>query len=220
MTKLEQALLEALARERKERLKEGRPGLWPKVLEFLNTSLGIFLLSTVFISTFSWTANWISNRQQEHRQAAATRQKLGLEIMNRVRYIELLKGEFEYQEYHRIRSAVEGYAIGRSNDQPWIRRYTAAFPEYQSRSFVSLLWELQGLSVNEDREKIRSVREPVNSVESYLARLEYHVEAAPRANEEGKREMLGLAPGDRVAFERNVLSKIIFLKDPAFYEDK
>src|SRR5438105_2944096 len=105
-------------------------------LAFLNTSFGLFLLSTVFISSFSWGFNsWITH-QKETADAQKSRQKLRIEILNRLLYIEELKEPFSYNHYHAIQNAIDGFIPGANALPSHIPYYGAVFPEYQARSFI------------------------------------------------------------------------------------
>jgi hypothetical protein len=73
-----------------------------KTLAFLNTNFGIFLLSTVFISSFTWVFNTWTTHTRHAEETKKTRQKLGLEMMNRLRYLDELQDPFLYDERHAI----------------------------------------------------------------------------------------------------------------------
>jgi hypothetical protein len=188
------------------------------LLAFLNTSFGLFLLSTVFISSFSWGFNAWLTHQKETTDAQKSRQKLKIEILNRLQYIEALKEPFSYNYYHAVQNAVDGFIPGANVLPSHIPYYGAVFPEYQARSFISLMWELETLSDGPQREKLKAARAPLGEVHQYIEKREYEEVDAPGSNPEGKLKLSKLSPQDRDKFVHEVLEPLSFLHDAKFLD--
>jgi hypothetical protein len=203
------------AKYKKEFSTEKKPkGLLP----FLNTNFGLFLLSTVFIGCFSWGFNAWTNHVRDDREAQKSRQKLGLELMNRLQYIEEMKTTFPYDERRTIETALYGFNAQANVNPSWIRHYGAVFPEYEQRSLVSLVWELETLSDSKKRQQLKAAREPIEKIRTYLSRLVYAKEAAPNKNPEGVVETFSLSQQDRELFDKEVLAPLAFVRDASFFE--
>src|SRR5208282_1199910 len=147
---------------------ESRTPKQSKLLAFLNTNFGLFLLSTVFISSFSWGFNAWLNHQRDLKEAQKSRQKLGLEMMNRLKYLDELQRPFPYNERHAIETAINGFNAHANVNPSWIPHYSSVFPEYQERSLMSLVWQLETLSTGSAREKLKSVHRPIETAGQYL----------------------------------------------------
>src|SRR4051794_19164476 len=117
MGRLDDIRGEEYLRARYKKKFEASPVRPSKFLSFLNSSFGLFLLSTVFISSFSWGFNAWLTHQKEVAETTKSRQKLRIEIMNRLQYIEDLKEPFPYNHYHTIENAVDGFIPG-ANSRP------------------------------------------------------------------------------------------------------
>jgi hypothetical protein len=197
---------------------ESRTPKQSKILAFLNTNFGLFLLSTVFISSFSWGFNAWLTHERELKEAKKDQQKLGLEIMNRLRYLDELRKPFAYNERHAIETAISGFNARANVNPSWIPHYSSVFPEYQERSLMSLVWQLETLSTGSTREKLKSVHRPIETAGQYLERLEYKKINAPDKNPEGIIETLELSENDSKKFESEVLNPLGFLREPTYFE--
>jgi hypothetical protein len=187
-------------------------------ITFLNSNLGIFLLSTVFISMFTWSYNTWTNHMNSKRADQRARQKLGLEIMNRLRYLDEFETEFPYEERHALESALDGFDSHANVNPSWIPHYSSVFPEYEERSMVSLIWELDTLSRADQHIQIKGAIGRIELARTFIPRLRYTKIAAPGANPEGTLESFSLSPTDRHTFELEVIQKLSFLRDSSFYQ--
>jgi hypothetical protein len=203
--------------EVRKQLEAGTPKQ-SKLLAFVNTNFGLFLLSTVFISAFSWSFNAWLTHERGMKEAHTTSQKLGLEVMNRLRYLDELEKPFSYNERHAIETSINGFNARANMNQSWIPHYSAVFPEYQERSLMSLIWELESLSKGSDRVQLKSAHKPIEAAAQYLDKLEYKKVKAPGKNPEGIIETLGLSDDNRKTFESDVLKPLAFLRESAFFE--
>lgn len=203
------------AKYKKEFSTETKP---TGLLAFLNTNFGLFLLSTVFIGCFSYGFNAWVNHVRDTAEAQKTRQKLGLELMNRLQYIDELDTSFPYDERRTIETALYGFDAQANVNPSWIRHYGAVFPEYQQRSLISVVWELESLSGPEKRKQLKQARAAVEKIRTYLDRLVYSKEAAPNKNPEGVIETFSLSKQDRDSFDKEVLAPFAFAKDSSYFE--
>jgi hypothetical protein len=189
-----------------------------KLLAFVNSNFGLFLLSTVFISSFSWGFNAWLTHERDVKEMYKNRQKLGLEIMNRIRYVEELRSPFPYNEYHTIQSAIDGFTVSANVNPSWIPHYSAVFPEYEPRSLMSLFWELETLSGEPQKTQLELAHKTIEALNKYFQKLIYRVVNAPDRNAEGKIETFELSSADVGELDTEVLKPIEFLRDPKYYE--
>lgn len=188
------------------------------VVSFLNTNLGVFLLSTVFISLFTWSYHtWVDHLRSTVADQR-TRQKLSLEMMNRLRYLDEFETEFPYEERHALESAIDGFDSHANANPSWIPHYSPVFPEYEERSMISLIWELDTLSPANRRGQIRNAIPPIELARTFIPLLRYRKRQAPEANPEGALETFSLSPEDRRRFQIEVIQRLSFLRDPGFYQ--
>jgi hypothetical protein len=188
------------------------------LLSFFNTNFGLFLLSTVFIGCFSWGFNAWTTHVRDGAEVQKTRQKLGLELMNRLQCMEEMETTFPYDERKTIETALYGFDAHANVNPSWIRHYGAVFPEYEQRSLISIVWELETLSDSKKREQLKSARQPIEKIKSYFPRLVYAKEPAPDKNPMGVVETFSLSKQDRESFEREVLAPLAFARDSTYFE--
>jgi hypothetical protein len=187
-------------------------------IAFLNTNFGLFLLSTVFIGCFTWGFNAWTSHVRSVADAQKNRQKLGLELMNRLQYIDELKTKFPYDERRTIETALYGLDPQANVNPSWIRHYGAVFPEYEQRSLISIVWELETLSNLEKRQQLKEAREPIEQIKTYLQKLVYAKESTPGKDPKSVLETFSLSNEDRESFEKNVLAPLAFVRDSAYFE--
>ncbi len=104
---------------------------------FLNTGLGLWILSTLAVGTISWGYGEWSRYQQGKEAKQELIRKVDLEIAVRLRYFDSLISNAD-----NLRAF---YDALRGLEQPaWLVRGlpNTVFPEFSERSFRSLLWEL------------------------------------------------------------------------------
>jgi hypothetical protein len=106
------------------------------ILSFLNSSLGIWLLSTIVVGVFSWSYTvWKESRSHAQESQEKIR-RLDTEIAGRVRFLEgYLPSVKKREDFWLALWAV---------DQPGDSRLSVTvFPEYHSRGLTALMWELR-----------------------------------------------------------------------------
>jgi hypothetical protein len=187
------------------------------LITFFNTNLGLFLLSTVFISAFSWAYTTWTAYTKHKEEIEHTRQKLGLEIMNRLGYVAELQRVFPFGDRKVIQTALTGFDNRANTNPSWVLHYSPVFPEYEERSFLSLLWELETISDQPKRQQLRRLHTPIETAKAYLDRLEY-TSTKSQKTEDGKIETFSLSATDQNMFLREVLEPIRILQNPNYYE--
>src|SRR5438270_4348593 len=192
MDKMEEISLE---KRIKKELRAGASASRPsQAWTFLNSTFGIFLLSSVFISLFSWGyAQW-SAAWTQHADKERTWIRLKVEIANRIRYVDKMASRFPSRDYAVIRTAIYGYDPQANVNPSWIRHYSPVFPEYKERSLSSLIWELETLENGGRREQLDKLRRISYQTEYYFDRLEYS--EVKRADRKEPDEFYNLPPGD------------------------
>ena len=165
-----------------------------KLWKFCNSTFGIFLLSSVFISSFSWTYTQWTTAHKERADRERSFQRLQMEIANRLRYAGAMTQRFPSSKYKMVREAIYGYDPQGNLNPSWIRHYSAVFPEYRERNLASLVWELSALSTPQQREEILQLRSRVDVLEMYFDRLQYS--EVRRKGVKGLDEFYELTPQD------------------------
>src|SRR6266853_1536157 len=88
------------------------PSTGERAFAFLNSGLGLFLLSTVVVGVFSWSYGEISHAREKRLHAEEMTQMLRLEIGNRLDVIRKLETRFRSEHHSVIRSAIFGFQSG------------------------------------------------------------------------------------------------------------
>lgn len=185
----------------------------PKLIAFLNSNFGLFVLSSIFISSFTWAFNAYLDHNRKAREEETNRQRLVLEIRNRMQFVDELASPFAYDEWHSIQSAFDGFTPSANVNPSWIPHYSAVFPEFSQRSFISLIWELETISRPPLREQLQAARKPVETARTYMQKLEYGVVNGPSRNADGKTEILSLPAALRDQYKVDVQKPLAFLEN-------
>jgi hypothetical protein len=156
---------------RREQERARKPS---EIWVFLNSTFGIFVLSSVFISLFSWTYTQWSTSRAQGRELERTWQRLHVELSNRARYLERITDPFSSREYKVIREAIYGFDADANVNPSWIVHYSPVFPEYRERSFSSLLWEIAMISNLPQKEAFMKLRRTAYLLESCFEKLQLH----------------------------------------------
>ena len=173
---------------------------------FLNSTLGIFLLSTVFISSFTWLyGQWTAAKTQNH-ETQKTWERLQVELSNRIRYFDKLTTRIPSQEYKVIRGALYGFDPAANVNPSWILHYSPVFLEYKERSFSSLLWELATVSKDSRKPQLKKMREISYSIEECFDKLNY--EEIPTKDPKNPQEIYSLSTADLNPCTTNAIEPI------------
>jgi len=183
-------------------------------LGFLNTSLGIFILSTVFISLFSWSYNQLTERQRARVKRAETENRLRLEIAHRLRIIRKLTTRFSFVDLNIIRTATYGFRVGSMQVPSHMLIYSPIFDEYGARSLESLLLELESLVPEPEKSRIRTGRLNIFLISEYFDKLVQTAQEAPQAlNGEGKIYFCELPAAEKSNLEQQVFVSLALLEN-------
>ena len=178
----------------RNKLNSPAPAQSSALWTFLNSTFGIFLLSTVFISSFTWLyGQWTGAKTQKH-DTQKTWERLQVELSNRIRYFDKLTTRIPSQDYKVIRGALYGFDPAANVNPSWILHYSPVFLEYKERSFSSLLWELATVSNDSKKPKLKSLRETSYSIEACFDKLNY--EEIPAKDPKNPQEIYSLSAAD------------------------
>jgi len=118
-----------------------------RLLTFLNSSLGIWLLSTIVVGSVSWNYSWWTERRAREGQRRELIRKLDLEISNRIETLRQLLNSL---------TSVEDFQMAlQLSEKPGMGMIAlSVLPEFETRGLRSLLWELQSVVPAEARPEI------------------------------------------------------------------
>ncbi len=131
---------------------EPAPGLQKRVWTFLNSAVGIFLLSTVVVGGLSWSyAKWDESRHVR-RKTEQQAERLVIEIAGRVRFLDRnCCVDISWKKLYDLDFVFDGMI------EEWLPR--PSFPEFKERSLASLMWELSVLVPEDERVELRMLSE-------------------------------------------------------------
>jgi|ERR1700680_1941589 len=185
---------------------QARPSHSTRLLAILNSGLGLFLLSTIFVSGFSWCYTEIASAAAKRAALEETGSKLRLELANRLDTIQQIERRFRGEHHSVIRSAIFGFKLGANVNPSWLRLYSPMFPEYGERSFASLLWQLEAQSKAPEKAHLAALRRRAASFEDYYDRLVFSTEPSYGRNTDGAPyEYYSLTPVDAKSFHKEVM---------------
>jgi hypothetical protein len=185
-------------------------------LRFLNSNFGLFLLTSVFLSVFSWGYHQWTAYLTKKQEDSKAYQQISLEIVNRLKYVEEMETPFQYDERRLIQESLFGFNPSANVNPSYIRHYSAMFPEYQQRSLPSLIWEIEKLSSPGRRSQLQVARQKAELVEGYLGRLEYSEISGTHKGPDKTIGIFALSDDDRSKFKNEVLEYLKFLEEPAY----
>jgi hypothetical protein len=136
---------EEIYREQVRQSLQPPPAVRSRIMGFLNSSFGIFCLSSIIVAGFTT----IYTRYTEGRQARSANEelvrKLDAEISYRISELRLLRTNiFPFDDLHTARAAVTGRTRSIA-DVGVLGNFDPIFPEFGGRSLYALLWQLQRL---------------------------------------------------------------------------
>lgn len=139
-----------------------------KVYDFFNSSLGVFVLSAIFVSGLSAAATEWFESHQKQAQARETIRRLDIEIGHRVQQLPTLLSEIiTYTQLHTAKGAV----FGKTEHHPQVGQlgdFQPIFPEFEGRTFFFLVWELQRTLPSEQRSQLDSVLQQAKLLPSFF----------------------------------------------------
>jgi hypothetical protein len=114
-----------------------------RLLAFLNSSLGLWILSALFITGLSTTYSAWSAKQAERRRSEDAIRRLDIEIAHRIESISIIgDGVVTFTQLHSAKAALRGASEARP-EVGELGDYRPIFIEFNGRSLFSLIWELQ-----------------------------------------------------------------------------
>lgn len=172
-----------------------------KWFAFFNSNVGIFLLSSIFLSFFSWSYTNLKYQFNQSKVREIQFQQLKIEIAERYKSIEKVSSGYTNEERAFVRTAFFGLNKGKIDAKSALPAYTAMFPEYRDRNLKSLVWELRNLVVQNERSKLDSIRLVLDTFPRYFWKSQ------KQTTNEGK-EIWKLYQSDSLAFNDKILTPI------------
>lgn len=161
----------AIQKEIEKRYAEPKTRL-SRVLAFLNTSVGAFVLSTILVGLFSYSQNQIAAASARSAERQERQRKIRLEIANRLDEISRMSERFDAHYYSVVRTAFDGFRPGDTVNESHKIYYAGMFPELRARTLKSLVYELGELSADEsERKRIQTLVPSVKTLRGYYDRL-------------------------------------------------
>lgn len=163
----------AIQKEIEKRYAEPKTRL-SRVLGFLNTSVGAFVLSTIVVGLFSYSQNQIAAASARSAERHERQRKIRLEIANRLDEISRMNDKFDAHYYSVVRTAFDGFRPGDTVNESHKIYYSAMFPELRERTLKSLLYELGELAADEnERKQLHALLPSTKTLRSYYDRLKF-----------------------------------------------
>ncbi|MCG8608856.1 hypothetical protein MJD09_28195 [bacterium] len=163
-----------------------KKSLGNKFKDFLNTNLGIFILSATFLSGLSFVYTQLQERVKQKNAATEKKRLLELEIKHRLSFLgRLTKEPFPYTDFHTVREAL----YGRSKETPRgqdISDFDPIFSEFDKRTLFALYYELHSISDVSEQEFLDNALKDVQDIMSMLSSEDHLQMVAPRGQEDSK----------------------------------
>jgi hypothetical protein len=143
-----------------------------RVWKIVNSTFVIWLLSSVVLGLLGWGYSSYQARHIEQTQRTEIRRKLIAELTNRTTEASLAISTIRVKIDHRapdspnfIVSRVLGILDGQdiTSKSP----ISAIYPEYQNRSFISLITELEGLVTGDEKITVHNAADPLIEIKTY-----------------------------------------------------
>lgn len=135
-----------------------------RILSFFNSSLGIWLLSSVTVGLVTWAYTQWSDSQKAEKANAATIAEMDVEMANRIVDFENnLKNADNYMIYQ---SAVYGFL--RSAEQPTQNPTQKILNDFENLSTRALLIQLSQLENREERRLIKKAIDGLNRISGLI----------------------------------------------------
>jgi hypothetical protein len=116
-----------------------------KSWSFLNSGVGIWMLSTVAVSVFTFSFSHWQREQSRRAEDEALARRLKIEIANHFYQLDYIADYVSSDAFSSPATEPEDYLqsfLGAMRGSP--NNYIHIFPEYSQRSLTSLLYELEG----------------------------------------------------------------------------
>jgi len=172
--------------QRRHRLGGRRPPLASKtqrIVQFMNTPLGLWFLSSVLLGIITFTYTSLSETQRQRRQRIATRNDVAFEIAVRIETARSLTRIANHRRMMNDKNWLKSMTSRRESPAtPWqimnrsgvlnAPAVAIGLPQFRDRSLKSLYWQLLPLVSSQEQSAVR--RKLVR-----LARLEHLQRKSP-----------------------------------------
>jgi hypothetical protein len=137
-----------------------------RLITFLNSAFGIWLLSSVLLGLFAWSWQHINASMEEERAIITTIRKIRVELDNRdTVLVRATRPTMPARFRDVMRTAIYGVRPGLQEHPTWKLFYAAIYPEFSPRSYRSLVVELAAL----DRYSLnKSLQTDLNFIEEVM----------------------------------------------------
>jgi len=180
---LEHIRAEEIFRDEVRRSLDGPISRAEKLGAFLNSPLGLFLLSAVFLSSLSAFATHWYEAQQKKAATSETVRRLDIEIGHRLeRLTILIQPVVTYTQLHSAREAI----VGKHDTDPDVGRlgeFEAIFPEFENRTLFFLIWELKRSLAGTEAESLTKPLNTAKELDSFASQMKL---VAPVGKEDSK----------------------------------
>ena len=121
-------------------MKKAPPSLWERV----NSPFFIFVMSTIVVGMFSYAAQTYSDFNKQRIERATKISHLLTELSYRVDLMSAMEAQkFRYTELFSANGAIHGHRGNIDGNQRLIGDFSAIYPEFDDRTFMSLMWDLR-----------------------------------------------------------------------------
>ncbi|MES2780936.1 MAG: hypothetical protein V4651_13675 [Bacteroidota bacterium] len=150
---------------------------------FLNSSFGLFICSSVFITFISWSYTQVQQNNKITAEREQTIRKLITEIKYRnillatkLDYYQYCEDSMNYDAIDQVYTVFKGDIEQLIDGKKEATDFTPIFPEYANRGLITLYWELSSLSEREPKAAI-------DTFEKKLVRFNLEVQRLLKADE-------------------------------------
>ncbi len=173
-----------------------------RVLSFLNSNLGLWLLSALFVTGLSTAYSAWSTRATAKRVAEESLRRLDFEIEHRMECLSVLDdGIITFTQLETAKGALSGTNAARA-DVGDLGEFMPIFIEFKGRSLFSLIWEQQKLVPVSEQAALEI---PLEQVRNLASAFDWMVMHAPVGDEDSKWRV----QPEKESELKNMLSRIL-----------
>jgi hypothetical protein len=152
------------------------PSRWERLWAFFNGPLGLWILSTVFVTFLGWAYAQLSSDLAHKRENEMLIARFDIEIANHIdEFRDTLTVEYPEEDWQKGLAQLLRSALCLQGDP---NAYENVFPEYKGRSTSSLIWELRAVTSGRgDKERLRKAHQAARDLFFETHRKAAHVQA-------------------------------------------
>lgn len=171
--------------------------------KFLNSGIIILFLSTVAVTYVSTRYAQRAEEQRALLRNEETVERLDFEIEHRLRYLYTLGQDLEITGGQRetIWYAIAGTGQNVRALSIYGESFAPTFPQFDQRSFVSLIWELDNLVTDKDYDQVLAAAALIDDIFGYLDNRVEEVDPV--------KQKWGLADVHRSRFQNEVWNALV-----------